>query len=110
MVINSREAATTETEVWPHLSGPAARCHVLSARLGGGVALGATRGGKPATLTLLKPAPARIVVVGQAWVASLLAIRAAALGATTVIATTRPAPAILAISCWLFRTIIWHSR
>lgn len=89
---NAREAASTETEVWPHLGGSFEQTHVLSARIGEGVLLGATRAGKPVSLSLIRPAPVRIVVVGQGWVASLLALRAAALGATTVIVTSRPAP------------------
>lgn len=91
-MIAPRIASTPDSEIWPRFGAPAQHCQVLGSRLGGGVALGVTRSGKPASVALLQPVPVRIAVVGQAWVASLLALRAACLGATVVVVTDRPAP------------------
>lgn len=80
-----------EYEVWPHLSGSLDDFDVLSSGTNAGTVLGATRAGKPINVQLLRPAPVRIVTT-HAWLASLLALRAAVLGANVVIATERPAP------------------
>ena len=87
-----REGSSLVDELWPAFTGSTQQLRVLRAELASGVPLGTTREGYPAVLALVRPAPVRIAVVGQAWVASLLAIRAAVLGTTTVIVTDRPAP------------------
>jgi hypothetical protein len=58
----------------------------------GGLPIGTTRLGRPASIALFRPEPTRIVVVEQAWVASVLALRAAVLGAQVIVATDRPGP------------------
>ena len=88
----AREGSAIEDEVWPAFTGDPARMDVLAAGLGEGVPLGTTRDGVSSTLTLLRPAPVRVAVLGQAWLASLLALRAAVLGAAVVVVTERPAP------------------
>ena len=77
---------------WPSFGVDVRRLGVLDVGLGEGAPLGTTRDGRPATLALVGPAPVRIAVVGQAWLASLLAVRAAVLGAAVVVVTERPAP------------------
>ena len=87
-----RDGSSVEDEVWPVFTGAPGCMGVLDLALGEGVPLGTTREGRPATVTLLRPAPVRVVVLGQAWLASLLALRAALLGAGVVVVTERPAP------------------
>lgn len=88
----AREGWALDDEAWPAFHGSPERMRVLDADLARGVALGTTRDGRPASLALVRPAPVRVVVLGQAWLASLLALRATVLGATTFIVTERPAP------------------
>ncbi len=90
--MSRRDASTLEAEVFPQMFGSAEPFRVLDGRLGGGIPLGTTRSGKPVSVRLLGPIPSRVVVVGEAWLASMLMLRAAVLGATTVISTERPAP------------------
>lgn len=79
-------------DAWPSFVADPRRLGVLATELAEGAPLGTTRDGRAATLALVGPAPVRIAVVGQAWLASLLAVRAAVLGASVVVVTERPAP------------------
>ena len=79
-------------DAWPSFEADGRRLGVLATGLGEGAPLGTTRDGRPATLGLVGPSPVRIAVVGQAWLASLLAVRASVLGAAVVVVTERPAP------------------
>jgi len=79
-------------DAWPSFDADGRRLGVLATGLTEGAPLGTTRDGQPAGLALVGPAPVRIAVIGQAWLASLLAVRGAVLGATVVVATERPAP------------------
>jgi hypothetical protein len=79
-------------DAWPSFAADPRRLGVLATGLTEGAPLGTTRDGRAATLALVGPAPVRIAVVGQAWLASLLAVRAAVLGASVIVVTERPAP------------------
>jgi hypothetical protein len=57
----------------------------------GGMVLGSGLQGEPLTMSALRPAPTRIVVVGGLYLARQVALRAMAVGAWVVIATGRPA-------------------
>ncbi|SDJ43746.1 hypothetical protein SAMN05444157_3359 [Frankineae bacterium MT45] len=86
------DEATLESEIFCQFSGEAEQFQVLNGGVGQGVPLGVSRTGRAVRAQLLAPVPTRIVVVGDAQLASILTIRAAVLGATVVIATERPAP------------------
>ena len=64
-----------------------------SARQGdrGGMVLGSGLQGEPLTVSVLRPAPTRIVLVGGLYLARQVALRAMAIGAWVVVATERPA-------------------
>ena len=79
-------------DAWPSFDADGRRLGVLATGLTEGAPLGTTRDGQPAGLALVGPAPVRIAVIGQAWLASLLAVRGAVLGAAVVVVTERPAP------------------
>jgi hypothetical protein len=87
-----REASTLDSEIFPQFRGVAEQFRVLDATPGAALPLGTTRTDRPANITLLRAEPSQLVVVGAPWVASLLLLRAAVLGATAVIVTDRPAP------------------
>ncbi|MEV4317584.1 hypothetical protein [Actinocrispum sp. NPDC049592] len=57
----------------------------------GGVLLGQGPQGEPFTISALRPAPTRIVLVGGLYLALQTALRAMAVGAWVVVATGRPA-------------------
>lgn len=57
----------------------------------GGMMLGSGMQGEPLTISALRPAPTRIVLVGGLYMARQVALRAMAVGAWVVIATGRPA-------------------
>lgn len=57
----------------------------------GGMILGSGPDGQPVAVSLLRPAPTRIVSVGGLYFARQLALRALATGAWVIIATARPA-------------------
>jgi hypothetical protein len=57
----------------------------------GGMVLGSGMKNEPLTVSVLRPAPTRIVTVGGLYLARQLALRAMATGAWVVIATARPA-------------------
>ncbi len=90
--MSTRAGSAVDAQMWPRFTATPETAHVLGSRLGAGVALGATRSGKHASIALLQPLPVRVVVVGPAWIACLLAIRGACLGASVTILTDRPAP------------------
>jgi hypothetical protein len=56
----------------------------------GGMMLGSGMQGEPLTISALRPAPTRIVLVGGLYMARQVALRAMAVGAWVVIATGRP--------------------
>jgi hypothetical protein len=56
----------------------------------GGMVLGQGLQGEPLTISALRPAPTRIVLVGGLYMARQVALRAMAVGAWVVIATGRP--------------------
>lgn len=56
----------------------------------GGIVLGSGLQGEPLTISALRPAPTRIVVVGGLYLARQVAMRAMAVGAWIVVATGRP--------------------
>ncbi|SOD72387.1 hypothetical protein SAMN05892883_1786 [Jatrophihabitans sp. GAS493] len=86
------DQARLDNEVYCQFTGEAEQFQVLNSSVGQGMLLGQSRTGRAVRVQLLRPVPNRIVVVGEARLASILAIRAAVLGATIVIATERPAP------------------
>ncbi|WP_016698422.1 hypothetical protein [Actinoalloteichus spitiensis] len=57
----------------------------------GGMVLGSGMKNEPLTISVLRPAPTRIVLVGGLYLARQVALRAMATGAWVVIATGRPA-------------------
>ncbi|OLR90610.1 hypothetical protein [Actinokineospora bangkokensis] len=57
----------------------------------GGMVLGSGLQGEPLTISALRPAPTRIVLVGGLYLARQVALRAMAVGAWVVVATGRPA-------------------
>jgi len=57
----------------------------------GGMMLGSGMQGEPLTISALRPAPTRLVLVGGLYLARQVALRAMAVGAWVVIATGRPA-------------------
>jgi hypothetical protein len=57
----------------------------------GGMVLGSGLQGEPLTVSALRPAPTRIVLVGGLYLARQVALRAMAIGAWVVVATERPA-------------------
>jgi ESX secretion system protein EccE len=57
----------------------------------GGMMLGSGMQGEPLTISLLRPTPTRIVLVGGLYMARQVALRAMAVGAWVVVATGRPA-------------------
>lgn len=57
----------------------------------GGMVLGSGLQGEPLTMSALRPAPTRIVLVGGLYLARQVALRAMAVGAWVVVATGRPA-------------------
>ncbi len=57
----------------------------------GGMVLGSGLKGEPLTVSVLRPAPTRMVVVGGLYLARQVALRAMATGAWIIIATGRPA-------------------
>lgn len=56
----------------------------------GGMMLGSGMQGEPLTISALRPAPTRIVLVGGLYMARQVALRAMAVGAWVVVATGRP--------------------
>jgi hypothetical protein len=56
----------------------------------GGMMLGSSQQGEPMTISALRPAPTRLVLVGGLYLARQVALRAMAVGAWVVIATGRP--------------------
>ena len=56
----------------------------------GGMMLGSGLQGEPLTISALRPAPTRIVLVGGLYMARQVALRAMAVGAWVVVATGRP--------------------
>ncbi|GLZ30494.1 hypothetical protein Lesp02_26830 [Lentzea sp. NBRC 105346] len=56
----------------------------------GGMMLGAGMQGEPLTISVLRPVPTRMVVVGGLYLARQIALRAMATGALIIIATGRP--------------------
>jgi len=63
----------------------------LSAGLrGAGIYLGADRSRRPVVLRMFGQRPTRVAVVGDTWIASLLAFRALAVGAQLVVRTSAP--------------------
>lgn len=86
-----RDASSLDSQIYFQFTGTSEQFEVLGTDVGAATTLGvATRTGRPMRIELLRPRPVRIVVVAQAWLAVSLAVRAALLGATTVIATERP--------------------
>ena len=57
----------------------------------GGMVLGSGMQGEPLTVSLLRPTPTRVVVVGGLYLARQVALRAMATGAWVIVATGRPA-------------------
>jgi len=57
----------------------------------GGLILGSGLQGEPLTVSVLRPTPTRIVLVGGLYLARQVALRAMAVGAWVVVATGRPA-------------------
>ncbi|ASO22784.1 hypothetical protein FHR81_005151 [Actinoalloteichus hoggarensis] len=57
----------------------------------GGMVLGSGMKGEPLTISVLRSAPTRVVMVGGLYLARQVALRAMATGASVVIATGRPA-------------------
>jgi hypothetical protein len=57
----------------------------------GGMVLGSGMQGEPLTVSVLRPAPTRMVMVGGLYLARQIALRAMATGAWIIIATGRPA-------------------
>ena len=57
----------------------------------GGMVLGSGPHGEPLTVSALRPAPTRVVVVGGLYLARQVALRAMATGAWVIVATGRPA-------------------
>ena len=57
----------------------------------GGMMLGSSMQGEPMTISALRPAPTRLVLVGGLYLARQVALRAMAVGAWVVVATGRPA-------------------
>jgi hypothetical protein len=89
---DSSTASTLDPEIYARFVGRPEQFRVLDATPGAALPLGITRTERPAGITLLRAEPSQLVVVGQPWIASLLLLRAAVLGATVVIVTDRPAP------------------
>ena len=56
----------------------------------GGMMLGAGMQGEPLTISVLRPVPTRMVVVGGLYLARQIALRAMATGALIIVATGRP--------------------
>lgn len=81
------------------LRGPRRDRHVLPAEaLGGlslpvgedGIVVGVDPQNQPAVLSLLRPKPLDVVLVGSMWMAQLLALRTVAVGARIAVETARP--------------------
>jgi hypothetical protein len=73
------------------LVSPAMLDHVSPSGDRGGMVLGQGMQGEPLTISALRPAPTRIVLVGGLYLALQTALRAMAVGAWVVVATGRPA-------------------
>jgi hypothetical protein len=78
------------------VSGPATRLdHAALARLspragGTGLLLGRDPDRVPVVVPLLRPEPTRVLLIGGAWLARLVAFRCLALGARVLVRTTEP--------------------
>ena len=81
------------------LRGPRRSPHVLTAESlasltlpvgDDGVIIGIDPQNQPAVLSLLRPAPMEIVLVGSMWMAQVLALRTVAIGARVAVETARP--------------------
>lgn len=57
----------------------------------GGMLIGSHANGDPLTMSILRPAPTRLVTIGGLYLARQLTLRAMAIGAQVIIATGRPA-------------------
>jgi hypothetical protein len=57
---------------------------------GAGLLLGADEGGRPVTVSVFRPEPTVVVVIGRPGLAQLIGFRALALGATMVVTSVRP--------------------
>jgi hypothetical protein len=57
---------------------------------GAGVLLGADQSGKPVTVSLFRPEPTFVVVIGQLGLAQLVSFRALGVGAALAVTTVRP--------------------
>jgi len=83
--------ATQDTGVSPEYTvDPAMLDAVAPSGERGGIVLGSGLQGEPLTVSALRAAPTRIVVVGGLYLARQLALRATAVGAWVVVATGRP--------------------
>jgi hypothetical protein len=73
-----------------HVASPAALTTFGVASPGSGLILGADRDRQPVPVRFFRPEPTKIAMVGEVWVAQLLAFRALALGARIVVSTVDP--------------------
>ena len=92
LIGGGRESLTLDSEIFPQFAGVTEQFRVLDSTPGAGLRLGTTRSKRPVNITLLRPEASQIVVVGRPWLATMLALRAAVLGANVVIVSDRPAP------------------
>lgn len=69
-------------------SGTAEAIHVHTG--GAGLLLGADEGGRPITVSLFRPEPTLVVVIGGLQLAQLVCFRALALGAAVAVTSVRP--------------------
>jgi hypothetical protein len=87
-----RESSTLDSEIFPQFTGVSEQFRVLDSTPGAALRLGVTRSKRPVNITLLRPEASQVVVVGRPWLATMLALRAAILGANVIIVSDRPAP------------------
>jgi hypothetical protein len=73
-----------------HVASPATLSTLGIASPGSGLILGADRDRQPVPVRFFRPEPTKIAMVGEVWVAQLLAFRALALGARIVVSTVDP--------------------
>jgi hypothetical protein len=73
-----------------HVASPATLTALGIASPGSGLILGADRDRQPVPIRFFRPEPTKIAMVGEMWVAQLLAFRALALGTRIVVSTVDP--------------------
>lgn len=74
-----------------HLGPPGALAGLAVTSDRGGVVLGSDQHGTPVQLTVVRPEPTRVVLVGGLYLARQVVLRALATGVSVVVATGRPA-------------------